>query len=76
MVGFTNLIFRLTIFFKPLNVFMPISIALFAAGTLKLIRDFILFRYFGLGGATAILAAIQIAFMGILAELVIKRTNL
>ncbi len=76
LVGFTNLIFRLTIFFKPLNVFMPISIMLFAAGTLKLARDFILFQYFGLGGAIAILAAIQIAFMGMLAELVIKRTNL
>ena len=76
LVGFTNLIFRLTIFFRPLNVFMPISAMLFIAGTLKLIRDFILFQYFGLGGATAILAAIQIAFMGMLAELIIKRTNL
>ena len=76
LIGFTNLIFRLTIFFKPLNVFMPISILLFAAGALKLARDFVLFQYFGLGGATAILAAIQIAFMGMLAELVIKRTNL
>ena len=76
LVGFTNLIFRLTIFFRPLNVFMPISAILFIAGTLKLIRDFVLFRYFGLGGATAILAAIQIAFMGMLAELIIKRTNL
>lgn len=76
LIGFTSLIFRLTIFFKPLNVFMPISLILFAAGALKLLRDFILFQYFGLGGATAILAAIQIAFMGMLAELVIKRTNL
>ena len=76
LVGFTNLIFRLTIFFRPLNVFMPISAILFIAGMLKLIRDFVLFRYFGLGGATAILAAIQIAFMGMLAELIIKRTNL
>jgi len=76
LIGFTNLILRLTIFFKPLNVFIPISILLFVAGTLKLIRDFILLQYFGLGGAIAILAAIQIAFMGMLAELVIKRTSL
>lgn len=76
LIGFTNLIFRLAILFKPLNVFMPISIVLFVAGTLKLIRDFIMLNYFGLGGAIAILAAIQIALMGMLAELIIKRTTL
>lgn len=75
-IGFTNLILRLTIFFKPLNVFLPISIFLFIAGALKLVRDFLLLQQFGLGGTIAILAAIQIAFMGMLAELVIKRTSL
>ena len=75
-IGFTNLIFRLAIFFKPLSVFIPISLVLFIAGTLKLIRDFIMLDYFGLGGAIAILAAIQIALMGMLAELVIRRTSL
>ena len=75
-IGFTNLIFRLTIFFKPLNVFIPISAFLFILGALKLMRDFILFESFGLGGAMVILTAIQIAFLGILAELIIKRTNL
>ena len=75
-MGFVNLIFMLTIFFKPLNVFIPISILIFIAGVLKLIRDFILLDSFGLGGAMAILAAIQIAFLGILAELVIKRTSI
>ena len=76
MIGFTNLIFRLAIFFRPLNVFMPISLFFFIAGALKLIRDFVMLNNFGLGGAIAILAAIQIALMGMLAELVIKRTSL
>jgi len=75
-IGFTNLIFRLTIFFKPLNVFIPISIFLFILGALRLIRDFIIGDTFGLGGAMIILTSIQIIFLGILAELVIKRTNL
>ena len=74
-LGFTNLIFRLTIFFKPLSVFIPISALIFVAGVLKLIRDFLLLQSFGQGGAMAILAAIQIAFLGILAELIIKRTS-
>ncbi len=75
-IGFTNLILRLTIFFKPLNVFIPISLLIFITGVLKLIKDFMLTGAFGLGGAMAILAAIQIAFLGILAELIIKRTSL
>lgn len=73
--GFINLIFRLTIFFKPLNVFIPISIIIFVAGVLKLVRDFLLLNEFGLGGSILILTSIQIAFLGILAELIIKRTS-
>lgn len=74
-ISFTNLIFRLTIFFKPLNVFIPISLIIFTAGILKLIKDLMLTNAFGLGGGMAVLAAIQIAFLGILADLIIKRTS-
>lgn len=74
-VSFVNLIFRLIIFFKPLNVFIPVSVVLFIAGVLKLIRDFILLNAFGLGGSILILTSIQIAFLGILADLIIKRTS-
>ncbi len=73
---FINLIFRLTIFFKPLNVFIPISGILFIAGVLKLIRDFLLLNQFGLGGSLLILTSIQIAFLGILADLIIKSRSL
>lgn len=74
-IGFTNLIFRLTIFFKPLNIFMPISLVIFIVGILKLVKDFMLTGAFGLGGALLILTSIQIAFLGILADLIIKRTS-
>ena len=74
-IGFTNLIFRLTIFFKPLNVFIPISLILFLTGAIKLVRDFVLLNQFGLGGALLVLTSVQIAFLGVLAELIIKRTS-
>lgn len=73
--GFMNLIFRLTIFFKPLNVFIPISVVLFIGGVVKLVRDFLLLNQFGLGGSLIILTSIQIAFLGVLADLIIKRTS-
>ncbi|MDP3766174.1 MAG: glycosyltransferase family 2 protein [Nanoarchaeota archaeon] len=75
-VNFMNIILRLAIFFKPLNVFIPASLVLFVLGVLKLIRDFLLLNYFGLGGALLILTSIQIAFLGVLAELIIKRTSI
>ena len=75
-VAFVNLIFRLTIFFKPLNVFVPISLIILIAGILKLIKDFMLTGAFGLGGGMAVLAAIQIGFLGILADLIIKNRQL
>lgn len=75
-LSFINLIFRLTIFFKPLNVFIPISAVLFIGGVLKLIRDFLLLNEFGLGGSLLILTSIQIAFLGILADLIIKSRSL
>lgn len=74
-IGFTNLIFRLTIFFKPLNIFIPISLVMLVVGILKLIKDFMLTGAFGLGGALLILTSIQIAFLGILADLIIKRSS-
>jgi len=75
-VGFIYLIIRMITYFKPLNVFLPISFVLFLLGVIKLIRDFVLDNYFGLGGVMAILAAIQIAFLGLIADLIIKRTKL
>ncbi len=74
--GFIYLIVRMVTYFKPLNVFLPISFILFMLGFIKIIRDFILFSYFGLGGVMAILMAIQIGFLGLLADLIIKRTKL
>jgi len=74
--NFVYLIIRLVTYFKPLNVFLPISAILFVAGFLKAMRDFILLNRFGAGAVMTILAAIQIAFLGLIADLIIKRTKL
>lgn len=71
-INFINIMLRLAVFFKPLNVFIPVSLLLFFSGVAKLIRDFVLLDSFGLGGTLLILTSIQIAFLGVLAELIIK----
>jgi glycosyltransferase involved in cell wall biosynthesis len=75
-LGFLLLIVRMIVCFKPLNVFLPASAALLAIGVTKAIIDFFHQNYFGVGSAIAILAALQIAFMGLLADLIMRRTHL
>lgn len=74
--GFLLLIVRLVVVFKPLNVFLPASAALLLVGVAKAAIDFSRTGAFGVGAAIAILAAIQIAFLGLLADLIMRRTNL
>jgi hypothetical protein len=75
-VNFFNLVIRISMYFKPLNVFLPFSIVLFFAGFLKAMRDFILLNRFGSGAVMVMLTAIQIAVLGLIADLITKRTKL
>ncbi len=73
--GFTQLIIRLSLYFKPLNVFLPVSFVLFGVGAIKLLVDYLNVNHFGLGGVLLILTAVQIAFLGLLADLILRRTS-
>jgi glycosyltransferase involved in cell wall biosynthesis len=75
-LGFTSLVVRLIVYFKPLNFFLPASLILLVIGLSKALIDFLHQNYFGVGAAIAILAAIQIGFLGLLADLVLRRTKL
>jgi glycosyltransferase involved in cell wall biosynthesis len=74
-IGFTTLILRLTIYFKPLNIFVPVSLTMMLISLIKIIYDLTKAGFLGVGGVVFMLAAIQILFMGLLADLVIKRTE-
>jgi glycosyltransferase involved in cell wall biosynthesis len=75
-IRFNNLIIRIITYFKPLNIFLPISIFFILIGIIKTIIDLLITGRFGLGGITSIIAGIQIGFLGLIAELIIKRTKL
>lgn len=74
--GFFLLILRMIVTFKPLNVFLPTAGILLAVGIVKAIIDVTRTGAFGTGAAILILAALQIALMGLLADLVTRRTQL
>lgn len=73
-IGFTNLIIRTTLYFNPLKVFMPLSgaVALGAIGLL-VYSKFVLGRVMDISVMVLLTAALQIAVIGMLADLIDKR---
>lgn len=75
-LNFFLLIVRMVVTFRPLNVFLPTAAALLVLGAVKAALDYERTGAFGVGAAILILTAIQIALMGLLADLVTRRTSL
>jgi glycosyltransferase involved in cell wall biosynthesis len=72
-IGFNNLLIRLIIHFRPLRVFIPSAIILFSLGLIKGIIDFNNNGYIGSLAITSTLTAIQIGFLGLIAEMINKK---
>lgn len=70
---FMNLIVRMVVYFKPLNVFVPISAGLLILGVTKALFDYSSLGKIASGEVMIVLAAIQIGFLGLIADLIIKR---
>lgn len=75
-LGFILLVVRLATYFKPLNVFLPTALVLFGVGFIKAIIDLIQHNFFGVGSVAVMLTGIQLAFLGLIADLILKRTKL
>lgn len=75
-LGFLLMVIRLVVYFKPLNVFLPMSGGLLVIGLTKAAIDFFHQNYFGVGSAIVMLSALQIACLGLLADMILRRTRL
>lgn len=75
--NYISLVVRTIMYFNPLKVFLPVALALIVVGVVKLIRDIIYYRGFYVPGVTLmlILTAIQVGAIGLLADLIVKRTR-
>lgn len=72
--NFIQLIFRTVMYFAPLKVFMPISIFLFLGGFFILLYSYlVLGKVMDITVIVTMLAALQIAVIGLLADLIDKR---
>lgn len=72
--SYLTLVIRTVTWFNPLKVFMPVAVAIFLVGVGKFIFDN-LERFWRMTPATVmlILVAVQIAMLGLLADLIVKR---
>ncbi|HNP75076.1 MAG TPA: glycosyltransferase family 2 protein [bacterium] len=70
---FISLIIRVIIYFKPLKMLSPVAAIFFIAGLVKLVKDFTINGYIGTLALLLILFAIQMFFMAVISEVIIKR---
>ena len=73
-LGFTSLIVRTTLYFNPLKVFMPLAgIVALSAILLLVFSKLVLHRVMDISVIVLLSAALQIAVIGLLADLIDKR---
>ena len=75
--NYLSLVVRAVMYFEPLKVFLPVSSVLICIAFLKLVRDIIFYRSFYVPSITVVLIflSVQVAAIGLLADLVAKRVR-
>jgi glycosyltransferase involved in cell wall biosynthesis len=75
--NYLSLVVRTIMYFNPLKVFLPVSLFLIVVAAIKLVRDFIVYRGPYVPGVTLmlVLTAIQVGAIGLLADLIVKRSR-
>jgi len=72
-IGFVNLIVRIMVFFKPLNVFIPLSLLFFIISLLRSVRHILTVNYIGNTALMLFVLSIQSFFFGLIAELIVNK---
>lgn len=76
-MGFIGIIVRMGLLFHPLRLFGPVAGLLFAVGFFKgFVRDYFVVGHVGNLAVMLILTAVQIFFMGLVAELIVSNRKL
>lgn len=75
--NYLSLVVRSVMYFNPLRIFLPVTLVLFLVAFLKLIRDFIVYQSFYVPAITLMifLTALQIGALGMLADLIVRKTR-
>lgn len=75
--NYISLVVRAIMYFNPLRVFLPLSLSMFLIGTGKAIYDIFAYRFhFAPSTVMLILTAVQVGAIGLLADLIVRRSKL
>ncbi len=73
--NYITLVVRSVMYFNPLKVFLPLSLLLVAGGTIKLVRDLIIYNlHVPTGTVLILLTGVQLGAMGLLADLIVRKS--
>jgi hypothetical protein len=74
--NYLSLVVRTIVYFNPLKVFLPVSLLLLLVGGGKMIYDIITYNWhLAPSTVTLILAGVQIGALGMLADLIVRRSD-
>lgn len=74
-LGFLSLVTRLAIYFRPLKIFVPLSISLFALSWVVLVYGYLSSgTIFDVSWAILLITSVQILLFGFLADIMVKRS--
>jgi polyisoprenyl-phosphate glycosyltransferase len=72
-LGFNKILLRMSLFFKPMKIFVPLSVLVFLAGFgILIIGVTFLNRFYDITFVLTTLSSIQIFMLGLIAELIIR----
>ncbi len=76
--NYLTLVVRAIMYFNPLRIFLPLTLLLFTLGVGKLIFDIFRFQAFHFPPSTVmlVLTSVQVGAMGLLADLIVRRSKL
>ena len=75
--NYLSLVVRAVMYFDPLRIFLPLSLVMFVVGLGKAIYDIITYNFhFAPSTVTLLLSTVQLTAIGLLADLIVKRSKL
>jgi len=75
--NYLSLVVRSIMYFNPLRVFLPLSLSMLVVGLAKAIYDIFAYRFhFAPSTVMLILTAVQVGAIGLLADLIVRRSRL
>lgn len=75
-LAFVILIIRLASYFEPLRFFLPLSFALLGLAIIRGIRDVVVSNVLGGLAVTLLFGALQIFVLGVIADVIVRRSQL